>query len=139
MFVDPTFLPRFLWVLERYAYFHGPPHEPVALPPQRIVETVPIPTYEPLPPPPRYIDHYSPVVREPYPPVEPLVVREPIVIREPVFRDSLIRDDDYMMDYDEDLRRREWGRGERGRGEWGRFRGEGDYGRERAFYDDAGY
>lgn len=34
------------------------------------------------------------------------MVREPIVIREPVFRDSLIREDDYMTDYDEDLRRR---------------------------------
>lgn len=82
--------------MERYAFFH-PPYEPEIIP--RIVE----PIYElppPPPPPPRYFD--------PYPPVEPLVLREPVIIREPVFRDSLIRDDEIKPDYDEfeDYRKR---------------------------------
>ncbi|CAD8161360.1 unnamed protein product [Paramecium pentaurelia] len=100
LFVDPSFLPRFLWVLERYAFFNRPPLEPEVLPPPRIVE--PIPVYD-LPPPPRYYD--------PYPPMEQVVYRDPIVIREPVFRDSLIRENEYPQDFDEDAYRQRRYRG----------------------------
>ncbi|CAD8168456.1 unnamed protein product [Paramecium pentaurelia] len=97
LFVDPSFLPRFLWVLERYAFFNLQPLEPEVLPPPRIIE--PMPVYD-IPPPPRYYD--------PYPPVDQVVYRDPIVIREPVFRDSLIRENEYPEEMDDANRQRRY-------------------------------
>ncbi|CAD8080359.1 unnamed protein product [Paramecium sonneborni] len=99
LYIDPSFLPRFLWVLERYAFFNRPPIESEVLHlTPRIVEQIPV--YD-IPPPVYYETYLSPV--------EQVVYRDPIVIREPVFRDSLIRENE-QQDFDAYLQRRNRGR-----------------------------
>jgi len=69
--VDPSYLQKFLWDLERYAYF--------------------------IPPAPEFREFMPPPIEY----VEPRIIREPIVIREPIYyREDYnnYRDDDYYYE-----------------------------------------